>query len=92
MLMTLTAYRWFISPALHSLSGGGSGCRFSPSCSHYATQAFSQLPISVAIRLTLRRILRCHPWSKGGYDSVPSQQTYQAKQVPSVKLGDQFYE
>lgn len=47
-------------------------CRFYPSCSDYALTAFMELGLLNGIVLTLKRILRCHPWSLGGYDPVPS--------------------
>jgi len=46
-------------------------CRFTPTCSLYAKQAFSRHNPLLASWLTLRRMLQCHPWGKGGYDPVP---------------------
>ena len=60
----------FYQQALHGLVGYGS-CRFSPTCSEYMVQA---LGIHGQVRgrgLGLWRILRCNPFSKGGYDPVP---------------------
>lgn len=46
-------------------------CRFTPTCSNYAREAFLlHGPIKGAM-LSLRRILRCHPWGGSGYDPVP---------------------
>lgn len=46
-------------------------CRFTPTCSAYARDAFLlHGPVKGAM-LTLRRILRCHPWGGAGYDPVP---------------------
>lgn len=46
-------------------------CRFRPSCSSYAIEAFETRGFFSALLLTVGRILRCHPFAKGGYDPVP---------------------
>jgi hypothetical protein len=61
----LKAYRLIISPLY------GNVCRYYPSCSAYALRA---VEVHGAVRgtwLAGRRLLRCHPWSAGGYDPVP---------------------
>ena len=45
-------------------------CRFHPHCSEYSQQAFEKYGTIKGIYLSLWRILRCHPWSKGGIDSI----------------------
>ena len=45
-------------------------CKFSPTCSNYAVGAFKKYSLPKAFNLVLIRILKCHPWSKGGYDPV----------------------
>jgi uncharacterized protein len=45
-------------------------CRFYPSCSEYALSAIKSYGIFKGINLACRRLLRCHPWSEGGYDPV----------------------
>ena len=57
-------YRYFISPLL------GQRCRFHPSCSNYAKEAIETLPIHKAFFKMAWRLLRCHPFSKGGFDPV----------------------
>jgi putative membrane protein insertion efficiency factor len=69
LLSLLTLYRWLISPVLHAVTPGG--CKFHPSCSQYAAEA---IEIHGALRggsLALRRLLRCHPFTRGGFDPVP---------------------
>jgi uncharacterized protein len=46
-------------------------CRYYPTCSDYAVDAFRQRGFMVGLRLTARRLCRCHPLSRGGYDPVP---------------------
>jgi hypothetical protein len=46
------------------------GCRFQPTCSNYMYQAVEKYGSMKGILLGLKRILRCHPWNKGGYDPV----------------------
>ena len=46
-------------------------CRFFPSCSQYAIEAFEKLGFFKACFLSVYRIIRCNPFCKGGYDPVP---------------------
>ena len=58
-------YQKFISPRKVSC------CRFIPTCSCYAIEAFEKRGVFVGGALTVWRILRCNPFCKGGYDPVP---------------------
>ncbi|RMH18292.1 MAG: membrane protein insertion efficiency factor YidD [Gammaproteobacteria bacterium] len=49
----------------------GQHCRFYPSCSDYSKQALIQHGPVRGWSLSIRRIMRCHPWSKGGIDHIP---------------------
>jgi uncharacterized protein len=57
-------YRAAISPLL------GNCCRFSPSCSHYAEEAFQKKGLAAGAFLSLSRLLKCHPFHPGGFDPV----------------------
>jgi hypothetical protein len=59
------SYRALISPLL-----GANKCRFTPTCSEYALVAVERYGSLKGIFLAIWRILRCHPFSKGGYDPV----------------------
>lgn len=69
LLAFLSLYQRWLSPALHSLSAGG--CRFQPTCSDYAATAIAIHGPLRGSALALWRLLRCHPFSRGGLDQVP---------------------
>lgn len=58
-------YQRFISPFFPS------SCKFSPSCSKYGIEAINKHGAIKGLVLTVKRILKCNPWSKGGYDPIP---------------------
>jgi hypothetical protein len=57
------------SPALHSLQPGG--CRYLPTCSEYASIAIATHGPVRGVTLAVSRLLRCHPFARGGLDPVP---------------------
>ncbi|MDQ2993811.1 MAG: membrane protein insertion efficiency factor YidD [Pseudomonadota bacterium] len=62
----IRGYQLLISPVL------GQRCRFHPTCSHYATQAIMQHGTSKGLWLSLRRLMKCHPFHPGGIDFPPN--------------------
>lgn len=63
-------YQCLLSPFLKPC------CRFYPSCSQYALLAIMHYGVGKGLWLAICRILRCHPWSEGGYDPVlPTKET-----------------
>ena len=66
MLKTVDFYRSAISP--HK---GGPCCKFVPSCSQYARTAIERYGALKGGRMAAWRLLRCHPFARGGYDPVP---------------------
>lgn len=58
-------YQLYISPLTPS------ACRYTPTCSQYAIEALRKHGLIKGLWLTIRRLLRCHPWGGSGYDPVP---------------------
>jgi putative membrane protein insertion efficiency factor len=66
LLISLFAfYQRYISPSLPP------SCRFYPTCSHYGIEAIGKYGALKGGWLSLKRILRCHPWGGHGHDPVP---------------------
>jgi putative membrane protein insertion efficiency factor len=76
LLLPIRFYQYAISPLM------ASHCRHYPTCSQYAVEAITLHGARKGLLLAIRRILRCHPWTEGGYDPVPG--TSQAKHAVSV--------
>ncbi len=64
-VLLIKGYKLIVSPWLPS------ACRFTPTCSQYALEAFRKHGVFKGFYLSARRILRCHPWGGSGYDPVP---------------------
>lgn len=64
-LALISFYQKYISPQL------GSNCRYYPSCSHYSYEAIARYGLLRGGWMGIRRIGRCHPFAKGGFDPVP---------------------
>ena len=67
MIGLLKIYKRWVSPLLPA------ACRFQPTCSEYAREALESHGIWRGSRLTLRRLLRCQPFCRGGFDPVPGE-------------------
>lgn len=65
LILPIRFYQQFISP--HTPPA----CRFTPTCSQYAVEALQKHGPIKGLYLSVRRILRCHPWGGHGYDPVP---------------------
>jgi uncharacterized protein len=66
-VLPIKLYQRVISPAV------GSRCKYYPSCSEYAAQAIGRFGILRGLILAGWRLLRCNPWSHGGFDPVENQ-------------------
>lgn len=65
LIWLIRGYRMLISPLFPP------SCRFNPTCSEYGLEAIARFGAIRGSWLTVRRILRCHPFHPGGYDPVP---------------------
>jgi uncharacterized protein len=65
VLAVIAGYRRLVSPLVVPR------CRFSPSCSSYAIEAIESHGLARGSWLAMRRLSRCHPFHRGGYDPVP---------------------
>lgn len=85
LLAVLAFYRRWLSPALHALNPGG--CKYVPTCSEYAQIAIATHGPLRGSALAAWRLLRCHPFARGGLDPVP---TISGKPVPEASGGTPF--
>jgi putative membrane protein insertion efficiency factor len=60
-------YKRFVSPLLPP------ACRFYPTCSEYAAEAVRRHGVGKGLTMAAGRLLRCHPWHRGGFDPVPGE-------------------
>ncbi|KMT65973.1 membrane protein insertion efficiency factor YidD [Catenovulum maritimum] len=68
-IILIKLYQYLISPLL------GPRCRFQPTCSNYALIAINRHGLRIGGWLTIKRVIKCHPLSAGGYDPVPDSKT-----------------
>ncbi len=76
-------YRRFISPLKPPC------CRFTPTCSAYALEAFTKRGFFAGLILSVWRILRCNPFCRGGYDPVPDRGFRRVPMTDSVQAPSQ---
>jgi putative membrane protein insertion efficiency factor len=69
----IRAYQRLVAPAL------GQRCKYYPSCSEYAAQAIGRFGIPKGLVLAAWRLLRCNPWSHGGFDPVDAQRLFRSR-------------
>jgi putative membrane protein insertion efficiency factor len=73
----IEVYRRVISPALPRR------CKYEPTCSAYAVGALQQFGILRGLVLATWRVLRCNPFSHGGYDPVQAQRVFRTRRPPT---------
>jgi hypothetical protein len=72
-ILPIRAYQLLLSPMV------GQRCRYYPSCSEYAAQAIQRYGILRGLVLAGWRLLRCNPWSRGGFDPVEEQRLFKPR-------------
>ena len=72
LVLLVRVYQRTLSPALPVFLGPTCGCRFSPTCSHYAIDALRLRGAVIGTWLTVVRLLKCTPLHPGGEDPVPA--------------------
>jgi len=75
LLALIAVYQRTLSPALPALFGSTCGCRFTPTCSHYAADAVRSHGAIMGAWLAARRLVKCTPFHAGGFDPVPVRRT-----------------
>jgi uncharacterized protein len=78
-VLPIRLYQLLLSPMV------GERCKYYPSCSEYAAQAIQRFGILRGLVLAGWRLLRCNPWSRGGFDTVEEQRLFKPRAtVPSA--------
>jgi uncharacterized protein len=73
VILPIRAYQLLLSPLT------GDRCKYYPSCSEYAAQAIGRYGILRGLVLAGWRLLRCNPWSRGGFDPVEEQRLFKSR-------------
>lgn len=87
LLALIAVYQRTLSPALPALFGSTCGCRFTPTCSHYAAEAIRAHGAFFGAGLAARRLVRCTPFSAGGFDPVPAPRCVRLNHSASAASG-----
>lgn len=90
LVLLIRVYQRTLSPALPVLTLGRCGCRFHPTCSHYAAEAIQTHGAFRGTALALLRLVKCTPLHPGGLDPVPARATPRCTRAsfppPSARL------
>jgi putative membrane protein insertion efficiency factor len=84
LLALIWLYQRTLSPALPVVFGSACGCRFAPTCSHYAAEAIRVHGAFVGTLFALRRLLKCTPLHPGGMDPVPPRRHFSCTRIRST--------
>ena len=66
LIILIRIYQLILSPII------GQNCRYQPTCSEYTLECLKQFGILKGTFLSLKRVIKCHPWGSQGYDPVPN--------------------
>lgn len=78
VIAPILVYRYVVSPAIPRR------CKYEPTCSRYAVDAVREYGILKGLVLAGWRLLRCNPWSHGGYDPVEAQRVFRVSPQTGV--------
>jgi uncharacterized protein len=84
--VTFRVYKSVLSPLMHAISP--TQCLYLPTCSEYAYVALARFGVIRGSWLALRRLARCHPFSKGGLDPVPERGARSKRRIHGDHLSD----
>ncbi len=76
-ILPIRLYQLLLSPL------AGQRCKYYPSCSEYAAQSIVRFGILRGLVLAGWRLLRCNPWSRGGFDPVEEQRLFKPRRPPA---------
>ncbi len=79
------AYKYALSPLLHGVGGVTGACRFQPTCSEYASIAVSEYGVIRGGWIAFRRLLRCQPLCRGGFDPVAPNPRIRRDDSPTLR-------
>lgn len=79
LVVPIRAYQRVVSPALPQ------SCKYYPSCSHYAVDAVRGYGLARGLVLASWRVMRCNPWSHGGYDPVEKQSLFHGAPLSAAR-------
>jgi uncharacterized protein len=75
-VLLVRGYRRLLSPFVGATALGNPRCKYHPSCSAYALEAFREFGFARGTVLAAWRLLRCNPWSRGGVDYARDQRIF----------------
>lgn len=86
LMLAIRLYQVTLGRLLYFAAGGRSVCIYEPTCSNYALQAIETHGALRGLALGAWRILRCHPFARGGYDPVPRRERQEPTETTEERI------